>query len=70
MARTKQTARKVHLEHHHYLRMKQEGWQQQEQRLGAEEEKSQEQMFKSPKDTGQELWHCRKSEGTSSQQSF
>ena len=60
---------KVHLEHHHCLRMKQEGWQQQEQRLGTEEEKSQEQIPGSPKNTGQVLWHCGKSEGTSDQQS-
>ena len=44
--------------------MKQEGWQQQEQRLDAEEEKNQEQMLQSPEDTDQVLWHCGKSEGT------
>ena len=34
---------KVHLEHQHCLKMKQEGWQRQEQKLGTEEVKSQEQ---------------------------
>ena len=61
---------KVHLGYPHCPEMKQEGWQQQEQRPGAEEEKSQEQMPRSPKDTGQVLWHCEKSEDTSGQQSF
>ena len=60
---------KVCLEHQHSLRMKQEGWQRQEQKLGTEEAKSQEQILQSPGDTGQVLWHCRKSEGTSDQQS-
>ena len=59
---------KAHLEHQHCLRMKQEGWQRQEQRLGTEEVKSREQMPQSPGDTGQVLWHCKKSEGTSDQQ--
>ena len=59
---------KVCLKHQHCLRMKQEGWQRQEQKLGAEEVKSQEQTPQSPGDTGQVLWHCEKSEGTSDQQ--
>ena len=59
---------KVHPEHQHCLRMKQEGWQGQEQKLGTEETKSQEQILQSPGDTGQVLWHCKKSEGTNDQQ--
>ena len=59
---------KVHLEHQHCLRMKREGWQRQEQKLGTEEVKSQEQTLQNPGDTGQILQHCEKSEGTSNQQ--
>ena len=61
---------KVCLEYPHCPGMKQEDWQWQGQRPGTEEEKSQEQMPQSPKDTGQVLWHCGKSEDTSGQQSF
>ena len=59
---------KVCLEQQHCLRMKREGWKGQEQKLGAEEAKNQEQTLQSPGDTGQVLWHCEKSEATSEQQ--
>ena len=59
---------KVCLEHQHCLKMKQEGWQQHEQGLGAEEVKSREQTPQNPEDTGQVLWHCETSEDTSNQQ--
>ena len=69
MARTKQTSRKSTSGAPMLSEMKRECWQQQEQRLGTEEVKSQEQMPQSPKDTGQVPWHCEKSEGTNDQQS-
>ena len=53
---------KVRLEHRHCLRLKREGWQRQEQKLGTEEVKSQEQTLQSPGDTDQVLWYCEKSE--------
>ena len=51
---------KVRLGHHHCLGIKQEGWQQQEQMLDAEEVKSREQMPQSPEDTGQVPWYCER----------
>ena len=50
------------------FKMKQESWEWQEQRLGTEEVKSQEQVPQNPEDTGQVPWHCETSEGTSDQQ--